>query len=60
MNVSFIGNPIYEGLGKEENRYQVLRKIQSLRNIDGMIIDDSMVDKIKTMEASAISQPPAK
>ena len=52
-NVNFLSNPIYDGLQREDARYNVLRKINTLRNIDGIIIDDAMVDKAKTMEAAA-------
>lgn len=51
--VSLAGNPIYDTLAREDARFNVLRKINTLRNIDGTIIDDTMVDKAKTMEAAA-------
>lgn len=58
--VTFIGNPIYDAFTREDARFQVLRRLNSLRNIDGTIIDDTMVDKAKTMEASTVVTGAAK
>ena len=45
-NVLFIGNPIYESV-KEEPNLVVLKKIPTLKNIDGEIINASHLEKIK-------------
>lgn len=47
-NVNFIGNPIYEQV-KEEPKFLVLKKIMTLKNVDGTIIDESILEKVKAL-----------
>ena len=45
-NLNFIGNPIYEQ-AKEEPLIIVLKKIMTLKNIDGRIIDESILERAR-------------
>jgi dynein light chain 1 len=47
-NVLFIGNPIYEQIPKDQYLL-VLKRIPTLKNVDGKIIDDSILEKVKAM-----------
>jgi len=48
-NVVLKGNPIYENLSVDVSRDTVLKRVQTLKNIDGILITDKMVDKVKEM-----------
>ncbi|EGR34815.1 hypothetical protein IMG5_001560 [Ichthyophthirius multifiliis] len=52
--VLFYGNPMYD-LVKEDPKYYVLKKLPTLKNIDGTIIDDSILDKVKQIADIPIS-----
>ena len=39
-NVLLVGNPMYEGLGKEEVRPLVVKRCPKLQVLDGSIIED--------------------
>ena len=51
-NVLFVGNPIYEGISREDGKYMVLRKLPNLKNIDGTIINESIREKVREMETN--------
>lgn len=40
-DVLFYGNPIYEGLDKQEAKLQVLKRIPFVRKVDGDIVKDT-------------------
>ena len=48
-NVNFVGNPIYEQ-AKEEPLIIILKKIMTLKNIDGKIIDESILERVRGAE----------
>ena len=37
-DVMFFGNPCYEGLGKEEYRVEILKRIPQVQKIDGEMV----------------------
>ena len=47
-NVLFVGNPIYDNV-KEEPKLLVLKRVPTLKNVDGTIIDDAILEKVKNM-----------
>ncbi|EAR97252.1 dynein light chain 1, axonemal protein (macronuclear) [Tetrahymena thermophila SB210] len=53
-NVLFYGNPIYEQV-KEDPKLIVLKKLPTLKNVDGYIIDDSVLEKVKQIADIPIS-----
>jgi len=53
-NVLFYGNPIYDGV-KEDPRLLILKKLPTLKNVDGMIVDDSILEKVKQIADNPIS-----
>ena len=40
-----MGNPIYEGLSKEDAKIEVLRRLPGLRKVDGEIVTPADLDK---------------
>ena len=59
-NVLFVGNPIYDGISREDGKYMVLKRLPMLKNVDGTIINESIREKIKEMEANQDSPNPKK
>jgi dynein light chain 1 len=47
--LNFVGNPIYEQ-AKEEPLIIILKKIMTLKNIDGKIIDESILERVRGTE----------
>lgn len=43
-----MGNPIYEGLSKEEAKIEVLRRLPQVKKVDGEIITPADVDKARS------------
>jgi len=48
-NVNFVGNPIYEQ-AKEEPIIIILKRIMTLKNVDGKIIDESILERVRGSE----------
>lgn len=44
-DVLFVGNPIYEGLSKEEAKIEVLRRLPNVKKIDGELVTPVDIDK---------------
>ena len=60
-NVLFVGNPIYDGMNKDDAKLTVLRRLNMLKTVDGAIVDEPMLEKVRQLEAqAAASQPPNK
>lgn len=59
-NVLFVGNPIYDGMQREDAKFTVLKRIPKLKNVDGTIISESIREKIKEMDAAAEVASPIK
>ena len=59
-NVLFVGNPIYDGMQREDAKFTVLKRIPKLKNVDGTIISESIREKIKEMDAAAEVASPLK
>ena len=59
-NVLFVGNPIYENVSREDAKYLVLKRLPQLKNVDGTIINESIREKIREMEAVQDSPAPGK
>lgn len=53
-NILLNGNPMYD-LVKEDPKLLVLKKLPTLKNVDGTIIDDSILDKVKQIADIPIS-----
>ncbi|CAD8139882.1 unnamed protein product [Paramecium octaurelia] len=47
-NVLFVGNPIYENQ-KDDPKLLVLKRITTLKNVDGTVVDDSLMEKVKAL-----------
>jgi dynein light chain 1 len=43
-----LGNTIYENQ-KEDPKMLVLKRVPTLKNVDGVVIDESVLEKLKTM-----------
>lgn len=50
-DVLMVGNPIYDGLSKEEARLEILRRLPSLKKIDGDLV--TPLEKEKALGTSA-------
>merc|ERR1712054_400053 len=49
-DVVFVGNPMYEGLAKEDTRIEVLKQLPNLTKIDGSMVTPSERDKASGVE----------
>ena len=60
-DVLFVGNPMYEGLSKEEAKIEVLRRLPNVKKIDGELVTPGDIDKARAgaSGASAAGGPPA-
>jgi hypothetical protein len=47
-DVLFVGNPIYEGLSKEEAKIEVLRRLPHVKKVDGEIVTPSDQEKARS------------
>lgn len=41
----FVGNPIYEGLSKEEAKIEVLHRLPQVKKVDGEIVTPADLEK---------------
>lgn len=49
-DVVFVGNPMYEGITKEDARIEVLKQLPNLAKVDGSMITPSERDKAAGIE----------
>lgn len=57
-NVLLVGNPIYEGISREDAKFVILKRLPMLKNIDGTIISEAIRERAK--ELDAMQESPAK
>jgi dynein light chain 1 len=50
-NVLFYGNPIYDNT-KADCRLLVLKRLMTLKNIDGQIINESIIEKARELDGT--------
>lgn len=49
-NVLLVGNPIYEGMNKDEAKIKTLSKLPNLATVDGKIVDETLKEQAKALE----------
>lgn len=47
-DVLFVGNPIHEGLSKEEAKIEVLRRLPQVKKVDGEIVTPADLEKARS------------
>ena len=59
-NVLLTGNPIYDGCKKDESSQKTLYKLRNLKQLDGMIVTETMLEVCRKMDEEAKLESPTK